>query len=68
MQWLANFRQIYTSLDDQKDVSFFHQFREKLSLGDFMTGFWVQVTNRAFFFDYDVIHRWHRPFEVYDVI
>ena len=51
-----------------QDVSFFHQFREKLSLGDFMTGFWVQVTNRAFFFDYDVIHRWHRPFEVYDVI
>ena len=28
----------------------FRQFREKLSLGDFMARFWVQVTNRAFFF------------------
>ena len=32
----------------------FH-FREKLSLRDFMLGFWVEVTSRALIFNYDVI-------------
>ena len=43
--------------------SFFHQFREKaLVWGDFYDG--VLGTSKRierFFFDYDVIHRWHRP-------
>ena len=32
-----------------------------------MLGFWTQVTNSKICVDYDVILKWHPPFEDYDV-